>query len=204
MGNIQGGEVVAGGSGGLDEVPKGLLLEHHDLLFTRTNGNPDLVGKVGLFRGSATEHVTFASYLVRLRVRSPFDPRWFHFLLNSSRFWAFARSHALVNLQTNLNSTRYVQFKVPVPPAAEQKRIADWIEHDIGQLVDATASTRREIDFFREYRNRLIADVVTGKLDVRKAAARLPDEPDEPGTLDEADALSNVDEETEVLDEVEE
>ena len=32
----------------------------------------------------------------------------------------------------------------------------------------------REIDLLREYRTRLIADVVTGKLDVREAAARLP------------------------------
>ena len=34
----------------------------------------------------------------------------------------------------------------------------------------------REISLLREYRTRLIADVVTGKLDVREAAVRLPDE----------------------------
>ena len=33
----------------------------------------------------------------------------------------------------------------------------------------------REIELLREYRTRLIADVVTGKLDVREAAARLPE-----------------------------
>ena len=38
----------------------------------------------------------------------------------------------------------------------------------------------REISLLREYRTRLIADVVTGKLDVREAAASLPDEADEP------------------------
>ena len=35
----------------------------------------------------------------------------------------------------------------------------------------------REIELLREYRTRLISDVVTGKLDVRAAAATLPDEP---------------------------
>ena len=35
---------------------------------------------------------------------------------------------------------------------------------------------QREIDLLREYRTRLIADVVTGKLDVREAAAKLPEE----------------------------
>ena len=42
--------------------------------------------------------------------------------------------------------------------------------------------TQREIDLLREYRTRLIADVVTGKLDVREAAARLPDEVDDSET----------------------
>ena len=42
------------------------------------------------------------------------------------------------------------------------------------------AMHRREIALLREYRTRLIADVVTGKLDVREAAAQLPDEVDEP------------------------
>ena len=35
----------------------------------------------------------------------------------------------------------------------------------------------REIEFLREYRTRLVADVVTGKLDVRPAACHLPAEP---------------------------
>ena len=56
----------------------------------------------------------------------------------------------------------------------------------------------REIDFLREYRTRLVADVVTGKLDVREAAARLPDEAataieTEPG--DVADNPELIDEE---------
>jgi type I restriction enzyme S subunit len=53
---------------------------------------------------------------------------------------------------------------------------------------DVTISNAdREIQLLREYRTRLIADVVTGKLDVREAAARLPDEAEEPEPLDEAE-----------------
>jgi type I restriction enzyme S subunit len=40
----------------------------------------------------------------------------------------------------------------------------------------ATSRLEREIQLLREYRTRLVADVVTGKLDVRAAAARLPEE----------------------------
>ena len=52
-----------------------------------------------------------------------------------------------------------------------------------------------EISLLREYRTRLIADVITGKLDVRKAAARLPDEVEEPEPLDQSNTLIDGDEE---------
>ena len=58
-----------------------------------------------------------------------------------------------------------------------------------------THSTKRELEMVREYRTRLIADVVTGKFDVREAAARLPDEVEELEPLDEADTLIDGEEE---------
>ena len=44
-----------------------------------------------------------------------------------------------------------------------------------GVSMSLTGSVRDQVILLREYRTRLIADVVTGKLDVRKAAAELPD-----------------------------
>jgi len=195
MGNIQRGEVILPKSGGLDEVPKSLLLEHNDILFTRTNGNPDLVGKVGLFRGHLLDNVSFASYLVRLRAKSSHDPRWLHCVLHSSTFWSFARSHALVNLQTNLNSTRYSQFHIPVPPLHEQQQIVGFIEVETYAMNTAVARTEREIKLLREYRTTLTADVVTGKVDVREAAKRLPSEVEELPSAD--DLPDEIEEDTE-------
>jgi len=177
MGNIQNGEVVVPRSGGVDYLPHTLLLEHHDLLFTRTNGNPNLVGKVGIFRGEVSDRISFASYLVRLRVKQLYDPEWLHLVLNSASFWPFARSHALVNLQTNLNSTRYGQFAVPVPPLVDQKEIVKLVRKESKPLITAITRTEREIALMQEYHTRLTADIVTGKLDVREAAARLTDLP---------------------------
>lgn len=44
------------------------------------------------------------------------------------------------------------------------------------------------MNHLREFSTRMIADVVTGKLDMRDAAARLPDEPLEPEVLNETEA----------------
>jgi len=191
MGHIRDGKIVLPEKGGLASVPVGLLLEKNDLLFNRTN-SPELVGKVGLFAGSANEEITFASYLVRLRVRSEHNPFWLNSLLNSTTFWSYARSQALVSLhQANLNSRRYGQMVLPVPSTrAEQDEVAEHTRSLAGEIEGAVHRLEREIGLLREYRTRLIADVVTGKLDVREAAARLPDEA-AADTIEDDTALSD-------------
>ena len=64
-------------------------------------------------------------------------------------------------------------------PIEEQKAIVVHIDTESAPLENIIKRTEREIDLLREYRTRLIADVVTGKLDVREAAAQLPDEVEE-------------------------
>lgn len=62
------------------------------------------------------------------------------------------------------------------PPLDEQVGIADWIDEQSGRIDHGLYNVREEISLLRELRTRLIADVVTGKLDVRDVAARLPDD----------------------------
>ncbi|MDY7028904.1 MAG: hypothetical protein SVR04_11455, partial [Spirochaetota bacterium] len=78
---------------------------------------------------------------------------------------------------------------IALPPLDEQATIFKYIDRTTTKINAAIDRSRREIELLREYRTRLIADVVTGKLDVREAAANLPDEPDESELLGEADEL---------------
>jgi type I restriction enzyme, S subunit len=66
---------------------------------------------------------------------------------------------------------------VPVPPASEQGQIATHIGNTVEELRRGVAPAERDIALMREYRTRLVADVVTGQIDVRAAAAKLPEEP---------------------------
>ncbi len=208
MGHIQNGRVLVPDEGGINEIPAGLSLKTNDLLFNRTN-SPELVGKVGIFSGSNEPSVTFASYLVRLRVRAEHNPSWLNYLLNSFRFWAFARSQALVSLhQANLNSSRYGRMNIPVPPRQDQDSIVENIYTQTSAIDTAIARTEREIALMQEYRTRLTADLVTGKLDVRDAAAELPvggeasDLSDRSDVSDESDLsdLSDLSDETTLED----
>jgi type I restriction enzyme S subunit len=60
------------------------------------------------------------------------------------------------------------------PSVGEQERILRNVSSETLPLTTAVSRLDREIELLREYRTRLIADVVTGKLDVREAAARCP------------------------------
>ncbi|MCY4529833.1 MAG: restriction endonuclease subunit S, partial [Chloroflexi bacterium] len=66
-------------------------------------------------------------------------------------------------------------LNIPLPPLPEQTAIVEHIDNATANIDAAIARARRQIDLLREYRTRLIADVVTGKLDVREAAAELPE-----------------------------
>jgi type I restriction enzyme S subunit len=90
------------------------------------------------------------------------------------------------------------RFCVPLPPLPEQTAIVEYLDAETAKLDTAIAVARREIELLREYRERLIADVVTGKVDVREVAVQLPYEPpeEEAGTEEEkpvADELATVD-----------
>ena len=60
--------------------------------------------------------------------------------------------------------------RLPIPPFAEQAAIAGYLDKETAAIDAAMARARREIELLSEYRTRLIADVVTGQVDVREAA----------------------------------
>lgn len=76
----------------------------------------------------------------------------------------------------DLTEANFREVDLPLIPLPEQRAIADYIATTTANINREAARLEREIDLIREYRTRLIADVVTGKLDVRAAAANLPDE----------------------------
>ncbi len=96
-----------------------------------------------------------------------------------------------------LRTDSWANFSVPLPPPTEQACIAEHLKTALAGVNTAISRLEREIELLREYRARFVADVVTGKLDVRDAAARLPDEAP-PETAEDDAALSD---EVEVADE---
>ena len=118
-----------------------------------------------------------SGYLVRMRPNSSHEPEYLNMALNDTSFISRARREAIPSLhQSNLNPTRYGRIHVALPSKEEQQTILRTLRKETTSLRDAITHARRQIELLQEYRTRLIADVVTGQLDVREAAAQLPDE----------------------------
>jgi len=102
--------------------------------------------------------------------------------------------------QPHLNAEELGAALFLLPPDDEQVRIVECVAGHTADIDAAIDRAHRDTALLREYRTRLIADVVTGKLDVREVAARLPDEPEEPESPDEAETLADSDDEGEGVD----
>jgi type I restriction enzyme S subunit len=100
-------------------------------------------------------------------------PRWCFFMLRTIS----KADHAGKSAVPGVDRKDLYEIVIAVPPVLEQDALVHWIEAETAQTDRAIASARGGIDLVRELRARLFADVVTGKLDVRDAAAALPDEP---------------------------
>jgi type I restriction enzyme S subunit len=84
-----------------------------------------------------------------------------------------------------------------LPPRGEQDEIVAAITEQTAGLERTIARLESEIDLLREYRARLVADVVAGKLDVRAAAAKI----DEEAPLGTVDDVAEAGDERELADE---
>ena len=108
------------------------------------------------------------------------------------------------NAKSTVDSLRQpmlLSFPCLLPPTTEQAAIVDYLDQATADIDTTIARAECEINLLNEYRTRLIADVVTGKLDVRDAAAALPevDPLAEDENADDLDADPDLD--TEELDE---
>ena len=70
-----------------------------------------------------------------------------------------------------LYDDEFLVTPVYLPPVSEQLEITEYLDKATSEIDTAIDRAHRQIELMQEYRTRLIADVVTGKLDVRGVVA---------------------------------
>ena len=66
----------------------------------------------------------------------------------------------------NINYSKLKQFSIPVPPLSEQKQIVSYLDAKCSKIDKLIANITKEIECIKEYKQRLISDVVTGQIKV--------------------------------------
>jgi type I restriction enzyme S subunit len=121
-------------------------------------------------------------------VPEPHSSDYWWYVTNTKDWWVRSGSaQPFVQVSDSLNR------KWVLPPTVEQKAIAAFLDKEVLRFETAVSQLEREIGLLREYRTRLVADVVTGKIDVREAAARLPEEVPQDTVKDDADLGEDLD-----------
>ena len=104
-----------------------------------------------------------------LRPRNSLQSDYLFWLLLSTGFtaWSVLQSDRVAMPKINRQTLNNVH--IPLPPISEQASIVQHLIEATAKASRAIDRARRQIDLMNEYRTRLIADVVTGKVDVRNA-----------------------------------
>ena len=146
-----------------------------DVLMTE-GGDPDKLGR-GCVWGGQVSPCLHQNHVFAVRPdQQRLEPMFLSAFMgtNSARAYFQSTAKQTTNLAST-NKTKIGGLQVPLPPIDEQRAILATVAAETQPASAAIARFETEIKLLREYRRRLVADVVTGKLDVRDAAARLPD-----------------------------
>jgi type I restriction enzyme, S subunit len=187
--NIKNGQMARGDDVFVRKsIPDGLRVRTGDILICARSGSRSLVGKSALIPRDL-DGVTFGAFMSLFRSSINDFVFW---VLNSNLF-KFVMAEFETSTINQLTQGELNKISIPVPPRTEQLEIIGFIQGSADRLTTAIARTEREIALMQEYRTRLTADLVTGKLDVREAAAKLPDQIDQsvPDTV-ESDAVEET------------
>ena len=133
----------------------------------------------------------FQKALHRVRAFDPERdwPRFLYYLMYAVSKLGVFQAGGSENTIAHLTGEKLRAYRFPFPPPQEQEEIARHLDDATQYAEAAIQRAHREIELIREYRTRLISDVVTGKLDVR--GVELPG-PDEEGVEVRLDGLESV------------
>jgi type I restriction enzyme S subunit len=175
-------------------------LQKGDVLMTE-GGDPDKLGR-GCVWSAQVDPCLHQNHIFAVRPnQSDLNPHFLSALMGTGYARAYFQSTA--KQTTNLastNKTKIGRFKLLLPKVDEQNDILAALSEETHPLSTAISRLEREIDLLREYRTSLVANVVTGKLDVRGAATTLPPEEDttpetQQNGADLSDEIESADEE---------
>ena len=158
-------------------------LRDGDILFARSGAT---VGKSFLFKDEYGPS-SYAGYLIKFAPdRSKVLPECVYFYTMSSAYSLWLNQVFIQSTIQNVSAEKYKNLVIPLPSLDEQAKLLIYIKEKAEVFDKSIVRILSEIELIQEYKNSLISDVVTGKVDVRNIVIeKLEDEIIEDRELDE-------------------
>ena len=145
-----------------DCVPQEQMLNSYDLLLSRSGAT---VGKSYLHL--ETEKYTSAGYLVRFNFDDYWTSKFIYYVTLSHFYRNWLEQQVIISTIQNVNGEKYSNFQIPIPLHQEQKQIVNFLDHNNQRIDELIAAEQQKIERLKEYRQSLISETVTGKIDIR-------------------------------------
>ena len=123
------------------------------------------MGAIGL---SNYEGVTSPAYDILRKVR-PLNERFYEYLFRCGLYFIEFKkwSRGIMEVRLRLYFDQFGQIPLVFPPVDEQDKIVNFLDHKTKQIDELIAAEQRKIELLKEYRQSLISEVVTGKINVQ-------------------------------------
>ena len=145
-----------------NEAPP-IQLRENDLLITKDG----TIGKVAIVKNKPKYAILNSGIFVTRPKNSAYLTEFMYWILNSQVFNKFIQYMSLGSTIVHLYQQTFENFSFPITNLNEQKTIAHFLDRKVAEIDGLISDIKLQIQKLKEYRQSLISEAVTGKIDVR-------------------------------------
>lgn len=146
----------------LEDIEKDrFILKNGDFLFPRTGG----VGRFGIFNDTTPS--IYGSFLIRFRFNKKIFLQFLRYYFDSEIYLNQILSEIHGGVNQNVHVENIKDCFIYVPGKLEQTQIVEYLDEQTQKIDNTIEKETQRIELLKEYRQSLISEVVTGKIDVR-------------------------------------
>ena len=114
------------------------------------------------------DSIALAQRIIKFRPKSDFlNPYFLKYWILSYSFQSDLQRYATGSTAQGIKASKLCLLKLNLPPLKKQQKIVDYLDQKTQETNELIAAEQRKIELLKEYRQSLISEAVTGKIDVR-------------------------------------
>lgn len=145
-----------------NEAPP-IQLQENDLLITKDG----TIGKLAIVKDMPYKAILNSGVFVTRPIHNKYLSKYMYWLLSSTIFEKYIKFMETGSTIKHLYQETFVNFSYPIPSIIEQTEILNYLDIKIGEIDSIKSNILKQIEKLKEYRQSLIYEAVTGKIDVR-------------------------------------